>query len=74
MNTSAKDKNLSEFARVAAEELGAIKWFERIITRISEKIGCPAFLVTRLIASFMRSSHEISLNDILQIFDLLGLK
>lgn len=69
---SDKEMNLAEFAKVASEELSAVHLLERVSTLLSNVLGFPKFIISRLIAPFLRESVQLSINDVCFLFDMIG--
>lgn len=64
--------NLAEFAKVASEELSSVHLLERVSTLLANLLGFPKFIISRLIAPFLRESVQLSINDVCFLFDIIG--
>ena len=64
LKSESTDQNLLEFAKVASQELSSVEWQESVVRRIALQLGCPKFVISRLLAPFLNSAHQINVNDI----------
>lgn len=69
---SFREDRLEEFAKMAAEELSSVHSLEKTVNQISNVLGFPKFIISRLIAPFLTHAMQLNVNDVCFLFDLVG--
>ncbi len=69
---TGREASLAEFAKLASEELSSVHMLEKVVTSISNVLGFPKFIISRLIAPFLTQSMQLNVNDVCFLFDIIG--
>ena len=69
---SVREESLAEFAKLASEELSSVYQLEKVVKSISNVLGFPKFIISRLIAPFLTQSMQLNVNDVCFLFDIIG--